>query len=188
VSKKSIKTQFAKFQYFYPYTVALIGAKAKEHTNFMACAWHSALSFDPPLFGVLISKKRFTHQVIAEAKEFTVNFIRAEQALLSAQYGRKSGFDLVKTEKFPVKLMPSRIIQSPVIGDAYICFECRLIEIRTYGDHDLFVGEVLAIHEEENGFNEQGVLDPNRIHPLLYLGSDVYCTIDPKTMVHVLPE
>ncbi len=188
MSKKSIKTQFAKFQYFYPYTVALIGAKTEEHVNFMSCAWHTALSFDPPLFAVLIAKKRFTHHVIAEAEEFTVNFIRANQALLSAQYGRKSGFDLVKTEKYPVRLMPSRIIRSPVIGDAYVCFECRLIEIRTYGDHDLFVGEVLAIHEEEKCFNEQGVLDPNRIHPLLYLGSDFYCTIDPKTLAHVLPE
>jgi flavin reductase (DIM6/NTAB) family NADH-FMN oxidoreductase RutF len=187
-SEKTVKTQFAKFQYFYPYTVALIGAKTQEHTNFMSCAWHTALSFDPPLFGVLIAKKRFTHRVIAEAEEFTVNFIRANQAMLSAQYGRKSGFDLVKTEKFPVKLNPSRTILSPVIGDAYVCFECRLKEIRTYGDHDLFVGEVLAIHEEENSFDEQGVLDLQKVHPLLYLGNDVYCTVDPDSRAHVLPD
>ena len=185
---KSVQTQFAKFQYFYPYTVALIGAKAEEQTNFMSCAWHTALSFDPPLFGVLIAKKRFTYQVITKAKEFTVNFIRAEQAMLSAQYGRKSGFDIIKTEKFPVKLNPSQIIQSPVIDDAYVCFECRLIEIRTYGDHDLFIGEVLAIHEQENSFNEQGVLDPQKVRPLLYLGSDFYCTIDPDSLAHVLPD
>jgi flavin reductase (DIM6/NTAB) family NADH-FMN oxidoreductase RutF len=188
VAEKSIKTQFAKFQYFYPYTVALIGAKTEERTNFMSCAWHTALSFDPPLFGVLIAKKRFTHQVIAKAEEFTVNFIRSEQAMLSAQYGRKSGFDLVKTEKFPVKLSPSRAIRSPVIDNAYVCFECSLREIRTYGDHDLFVGEVLAIHEEKNSFSEQGVLDPQRIRPLLYLGSDFYCTIDSSSLAHILPD
>ena len=188
MTQKTIKTQFAKFQYFYPYTVVLIGAKTQERTNFMSCAWHSALSFDPPLFGVLISKKRFTHHVIEEAKEFTVNFIRAEQAMLSAQYGRKSGFDFVKTDKFPIKLSPSRIIQSPVIDDAYVCFECRLEEIRTYGDHDLFVGEVLAIHQKENSFNEQGVLNPQNVRPLLYLGSDFYITIDPDSLAHVLPK
>ena len=188
MSEKTIRTQFAKFQYFYPYTVALIGAKTEKRTNFMSCAWHTALSFDPPLFGVLISKKRFTHQVIAEAKEFTVNFIREEQGLLSAQYGRKSGFDMVKTEKFPLELNPSRIIQSPVIGDAYVCFECRLAEMRTYGDHDLFVGEVLAIHQEKESFDEQGVLNPQKIRPLLYLGSDYYITVDPDSLAHVLPD
>lgn len=188
MTEKRIKTQFTQFQYFYPYTVALIGAKTEEHTNFMSCAWHTALSFDPPLFGVLVSKKRFTHKVIAKAKEFTVNFIRLDQALLSAQYGRKSGYDLVKTEIFPVKLSPSRIVRSPVIGDAYVCFECRLQEIRAYGDHDLFVGEVLAIHEEKDSFTELGVLDLQKIQPLLYLGSDFYCTIDTGSMAHVLPD
>jgi flavin reductase (DIM6/NTAB) family NADH-FMN oxidoreductase RutF len=183
-----VNTPLAKFQYFYPYTVALIGAKSGEKTNFMSCAWHTALSFDPPLFGVLIAKKRFTHRVIAEAEEFTVNFIRAEQALLSAQYGRKSGFDLAKTEKFPIELAPSQIIQSPIIDDAYVCFECRLEEIRTYGDHDLFVGKVLAIHEEDNSFNEEGVLNPQRIRPLLYLGNDFYLTIDPDSLAKVLPD
>ena len=186
--EKSVKTRLAKFQYFYPYTVALIGAKTEAHTNFMSCAWHTALSFDPPLFGVLIAKKRFTHRVITEAKEFTVNFIRSDQALLSAQYGRTSGFDLAKIDKFPVKLRPSQVISSPVIDDAYVCFECRLREIRAYGDHDLFVGEVLAIHEEKSSFSNQGVLDPGRIQPLLYLGSDFYCTIDPGSLAHVLPE
>jgi flavin reductase (DIM6/NTAB) family NADH-FMN oxidoreductase RutF len=188
MSEKTVKTQFAKFQYFYPYTVALIGAKTPEHTNFMSCAWHTALSFDPPLFGVLIAKKRLTHKVIAEAEEFTVNFIRADQALLSAQYGRKSGFDLIKIQEFPVKLNPSRVIQSPVIDDAYVCFECRLTEIRTYGDHDLFVGEVLAIHQEKTSFDENGVLKPHNIHPLLYLGSDFYITIDPDSLIHVHPD
>ena len=188
MTKKRIKTQFDKFQYFYPYTVAIIGAKAQEKTNFMSCAWHTALSFDPPLFGVLVSKKRFTHQVIAEAKEFTVNFIRADQALLSAQYGRKSGFDMDKADKFPIKLSPSTTIRSPVIDDAYVCFECQLKEIRAYGDHDLFVGEVQAIHEEEDSFDGQGVLDPRRTCPLLYLGSDFYLTIDPDSLVHILPD
>jgi len=186
--KTTVNTPLAKFQYFYPYTVALIGAKSGEKTNFMSCAWHTALSFDPPLFGVLIAKKRFTHRVIAEAEEFTVNFIRAEQALLSAQYGRKSGFDLAKTDKFPIELAPSQIIQSPIIDDAYVCFECRLEEIRTYGDHDLFVGKVLAIHEEDNSFNEEGVLNPQRIRPLLYLGNDFYLTIDPDSLAKVLPD
>ncbi len=188
MSKTTIKTQFAKFQYFYPYTVALIGTKVGEKTNFMSCAWHTALSFDPPLFGVLIAKKRFTHRMIAKAEEFTVNFIRAGQSLLSAQYGRNSGYDIDKTKKFPVTLAPSHIILSPIIDDAYACFECRLKEIRSFGDHDLFVGEVQAVHQENGSFDEQGVLNPRKIRPLLYVGSDFYITVDPDSLVHILPD
>ncbi len=185
---KTIKTQLEKFQYFYPYTVALVGAKTEKKTNFMSCAWHTALSFEPPLFGVLISKKRFTHQIITKAREFTVNFIRKNQVMLSARYGRKSGFDLDKIEHFPLKLAPSKIIRSPIIDDAYACFECKLIDIRPYGDHDLFVGEVLAIHEEKDCFNEEGVLNSQNVQPLLYLGSDFYLSVDPDSLQHVLPD
>ena len=184
---KKIITQIEKFQYFYPYSVAIVGAQSQSSINYMACAWHTALSFNPPLFGVLIAKKRYTHKVISDAKNFTVNFISADRVKLSAQMGRKSGLDMDKVKEFQVRLSPSKIIKSPILEEAYVSFECKLTDIRVTGDHDLFVGSVLAIHEEEESFNSEGVLDPGKIRPLLYLGSDFYITIDPDTLKHVLP-
>jgi flavin reductase (DIM6/NTAB) family NADH-FMN oxidoreductase RutF len=102
--------------------------------------------------------------------------------------GRKSGYDVDKVKEFQVRLSPSKIIKSPVIKEAYVSFECKVADIRAYGDHDLFVGEVLAIHEEEKSFNPEGVLNTGKVHPLLYLGSDFYITIDSDTLQHVLPD
>ncbi|NIM90917.1 MAG: flavin reductase [Candidatus Aminicenantes bacterium] len=184
---KKIITKIKKFQHFYPYTVAIVGAQAGKRLNYMACAWHTALSFEPPLFGILISKKRYTYQIISEAREFTANFISFDKVKLSAQMGRVSGSDTDKIKEFEVKLSPSKIIKSPVVEEAYVCFECRVADVRAYGDHDLFVGEVLAIHEEE-GFSPEGVLEGGKIQPLLYLGSDFYITINPDTLKHVLPD
>jgi flavin reductase (DIM6/NTAB) family NADH-FMN oxidoreductase RutF len=185
---KSIKTHFEKFQYFYPYTVALVGARAGKRVNFMSCAWHTALSFDPPLFGVLVSRKRLTHEVISDAREFTVNFLGFDRIKLSAQMGRKSGRDLDKVKEFGIRLRPAKVLKSPLVEDAYAAFECRLAEIRPYGDHDLFVGEVLAVHHDAHAFNSEEILNPMKIRPLLYLGSDFYITIDPDSFKHVLPD
>ena len=185
---KKISTHVKKFQYFYPYTVGLVGAQSENRVNFMSCAWHTALSFNPPLFGVLISKKRLTYEVIYEAREFTMNFISVERVKLSAQMGRKSGHDLDKIKEYALRLSPARVINSPALEEAYACFECRVTDIRAYGDHDLFVGEVLAIHEEEDGFSKEGVLNTGKIHPLLYLGSDFYVTTDSDTLRHVIPD
>ncbi len=185
---KKISERFKKFQYFYPYTVAIVGAQSENLLNYMACAWHTALSFDPPLFGILISKKRFTHKVISEAREFTANFISAEKVKLSAQLGRRSGYEMDKVKEFQVRLSPAKLINSPVIEEAYASFECKVVDFRAYGDHDLFVGEVLAIHEEQKAFSEEGVLNPAQVRPLLYLGSDFYITINPDSLKHVLPE
>jgi len=185
---KAVTTSLKKFQYFYPYTVALVGAKSAEHTNFMACAWHTALSFDPPLFGVLVAKKRLTHQVITDAGEFSVNFLSREDIQLSAQMGRVSGHDRDKIQEFQVSLAPSKIIQSPILETAYVAMECRLKETRSFGDHDLFVGEVVAVHQEEGSFNSEGVLDPARFKPLLYLGGDFYTTTTGDPPVRQVPK
>jgi flavin reductase (DIM6/NTAB) family NADH-FMN oxidoreductase RutF len=185
---KSVKTQFSKFQFFYPYTVALVAVRAGQQVNVMSCAWHTALSVDPPLFGVLIARSRFTHRLISEAREFTVNFIGCEQVKLSAQMGRRSGADLDKVKEFGVRLQSAKVIRSPILADSYVAFECRLAEVRAFGDHDLFVGEVLAVHEEPRSFNGEGLLNTVKIRPLLYLGSDFYITIDPDTLKHVVPD
>ena len=185
---KEIITALDHFQYFYPYTVNIVGAESEGRFNGMACAWHTALSFDPPLFGVLISKKRLTHTVISKAGEFTVNFLSADKVKLSAQMGRKSGYDMYKIEEFHVELSPSKTIRSPVLAAAYVCLENKLIEVRTYGDHDLFVGQVLTVHHDKNSFNSQGVLDTQHTQPLLYLGSDFYITVHPESQQHVVPD
>jgi len=56
-----------------------------------------------------------------------------------------------------------------------------------YGDHDLFVGEVLAVHHDAHAFNSEEILNPMKVRPLLYLGSDFYITTDPDSFKHVLP-
>jgi len=185
---KKIITHIKSFQFFYPYTVAVVGAKSETRINYMSAAWHTALSFNPPLFGVMISQKRLTHQVISEAREFTVNFLDVDRVKLSAQMGRTSGHDRDKVVEFQVKLAPAKFLRSPVLEEAYASFECKLTDVRAYGDHDLFVGAVVAVHAEDKAFRSDGVLDTRKVQPLLYLGSDFYVTIDPDTLKHILPE
>jgi flavin reductase (DIM6/NTAB) family NADH-FMN oxidoreductase RutF len=37
--------------HFYPTVAAIVTVRSGERMNAMACAWHSALSFTPPLYG-----------------------------------------------------------------------------------------------------------------------------------------
>lgn len=186
--KKEVMIAWKHFQFFYPYTVALIGTKVAEAVNFMSCAWHSALSFDPPFFGVLVSKKRLTHSLLTQAKEFSVNFLSYEQAKIAAIMGRKSGRDVDKIRLAGISLSEPVTIKAPLIAEAYASLECLLQDIQTYGDHDLFVGRVVAVHVRPGSFNDLGVLEVKRIRPLCYLGSDCYVTVDPVTFAQVLPD
>ncbi|HOI44190.1 MAG TPA: flavin reductase family protein [Candidatus Aminicenantes bacterium] len=185
---KKITTSIETFLYFYPCTVALVGARLEDRLNFMSCAWHTALSSNPPLFGVMLAKKRFTHRLISEAREFTVNFIPFESVKLSAQMGRRSGGEIDKIKEFQVRVAPSKVIRSPIIEEAYVSFECKLIRTEPFGDHDLFVGEILAVHEEPDSFDAAGLLNISKVRPLLYMGCDMYVTVNPDTLNRVLPD
>jgi len=184
---KKVVTQLETYQYFYPYTVALVGARWEDKINFMSCAWHTALSFKPPLFGVLVAKQRYTYDFLTGAGEFTVNFLGYGQAKLSARMGRISGREMNKVMAFKVGLSPAMTINSPIVSEAYASLECKLAEVRTYGDHDLFVGEVLAVQHDKRAFDSAGILDTRAFPPLLYLGSDYYITVKQETLAQVLP-
>jgi flavin reductase (DIM6/NTAB) family NADH-FMN oxidoreductase RutF len=68
----------------------------------MAVAWHTAISFKPPLYGVSISPKRFTYQLIVDSKEFGVNFLPFEAAELIASMGGSGGQEIDKFQNFNI--------------------------------------------------------------------------------------
>lgn len=183
MTEKRVTTTLEHFLYFYPKNVTLLGVRYGERTNFMAAAWNTALSFDPPLFAVAITKKRFTHNLIVQAGNFTCNFLPNEKADIVHSCGRVSGKEVDKVARFGLKLEPSRLISSPGLQDAYAILECTLESIATFGDHDLIVGKVVAVHYEEEFFDENGALRPERVKPTLYLGSDTYVTTDGSSLV-----
>ena len=78
-------------------------------------------------------------------------------------------FELIKVKPLKTSV--------PILKDAYAAYECKLVDHRTYGDHELLVGEVLATHYETDAFSEQETLDLEQVAPVLYFGADVYATI-----------
>jgi flavin reductase (DIM6/NTAB) family NADH-FMN oxidoreductase RutF len=153
--------------------------------NAMAAAWHSPISFDPPLYGVSISSKRHTHQMILDAKEFGVNFVPFDLARLVAQTGGCSGRDVDKFETFRIEKTDPLETTAPIIRDSYGAYECRLLSSNTYGDHDWFVGEIVAVHTDSSAFDGDGVIDVTKAVPTLYLGMDRYLQIKTSDSVRL---
>lgn len=171
--------------HFYPSVAAVVTVQHGGRSNAMACAWHSALSFDPPLYGVLVSPKRFSYQLILKAGAFAVNFLPYEKAELIAGVGRNSGRDMDKFAVFSIAVEPRPDALAPILQDAYAAYECRLTARHPCGDHDLFVGEIVRAHQSPQAFSEEGVLEVGRVRPALYLGVDRYTTTGPEPPRHL---
>lgn len=185
MAKICIEKVGKKFYHFYPTMVTLVTVHAKGKENAMPAAWNSALSFDPPLYGVAITPKRHTYQMILEAKEFALNFLPYEAAEVLAQTGGCSGREVDKFQRFQLAKESPKKIKSPILKDAYAAYECRLVDHHTYGDHEWFVGEVVAVHYLKEGFDEKGIINLDFLRPALYLGSDIYLTAEKESKRHL---
>ncbi len=173
---KITQNSVGHLNHFYPAVAAVVTVRSGERMNAMACAWHSALSFTPPLYGVLISSKRFSYQLILDAGAFGVNFLPYDKAEMIAGVGRNSGREVDKFAAFAIAVEPLPDALAPILKDAYAAYECRLAARHPCGDHDLFVGEIVRVHQAPEVFTEDGILDFSRIQSALYLGADWYVT------------
>ncbi len=173
---KVISEGIGTFSQHYPRVAVIVTAQAKGKANAMAVAWHLVISVNPPLYGVSIAPKRFTYELIADSKEFGVNFLPFEMAELTASVGGSSGREMDKFQKFNIALDKPVKTAVPILKDAYAAYECKLVDDKLYGDHRLLVGEIVAVHWMEEAFTPEGTLDLDRISPALYLGRDSYLT------------
>jgi len=171
-----------RFNHQYPRTPVIVTAQHNGKKNAMAVAWHTAISFKPPRYGIVITPQWTTYQLIADSKEFGVNFLPFSAAETIAAVGGSGGRYIDKFEKFDIAEDKPTKTAVPILEAAYAAYECKLVDDRSYGDHQLLVGEVVAVHLLEEAFTTEGVLDLNRVSPALFLGIDYYLSPDKNSL------
>jgi flavin reductase (DIM6/NTAB) family NADH-FMN oxidoreductase RutF len=182
---KVVTEDAGKFCQHYPNVAVIVTASARGRDNAMTAALHTAISLKPPIYGVAITSKRFTYQLIMESREFGINFVPSEKASLAAAIGGTSGQQMNKFETFNIQKEKPLKTTAPILKDAYATYECKLVDSKPYGDHFWIVGEVVAVHFIAEVFTPTEILDLDKIKPLLYLGSDFYASTD-KTSVNFI--
>lgn len=169
----------------YPRLVVVVGVKLEDRINFMSVVWNSPLSFDPPLYGVSIAPKRYTHDMLLTAMEFSISFFPYEMAEVVEKFGTVSGREVDKVKEFGVELLEPAALDVPIPAGAYAVLECEYFDHKLYGDHTWIVGEIQAIHYDERVTGSRynmPVLDFDRARPVLYGGSGEYITVDPRSI------
>lgn len=122
--------------------VDILGKKT-EKENIVTIAWHMPLSYDPLMFAIALSDKRFSHKLISKSKAFAVNFLPASFKKQILFCGRNSGELIDKFEKSGLTKEDSEKIDCPRIKEAVAFLECEVVEEVKAGDHIVFIGKVL---------------------------------------------
>lgn len=121
--------------------VAVIGAARGDELGGMTAAWLTRVSHDPPLLLVSVGHGRHTHGMLEKAREFSVSILAADQAEEARLFGLHSRRERDKWNDVEhVRLGAG----APALARCSARMLCRITDRIPLGDHDGFVGEVIA--------------------------------------------
>lgn len=123
---------------------------------------------DPVIVGIAIAPQRYSHELISAQGEFVVNLPPADLREKVLRCGRVSGREVDKFAEVGLTPLPATDVAPPLIAECPINIECRLLEVQTIGDHDLFQGEVLAHHVSPDLLGEDGRIEHERLSAVVF--------------------
>jgi len=124
---------------------------------------------DPVILGIAIRKERWSHTLITRTREYVVNLPTASIAEAVWHCGSVSGREVDKFEAFGLTPAPAAVVRPPLIAECPVNIECKVTDIQVMGDHDLFLGEAVAQHVDENALDETGKVRIDRLNGFAFV-------------------
>lgn len=121
----------------------------------------------PPILGIAVTPKRYSHHLIKESGEFVVNIASVDQLNVAEYCGSTSGKDTDKFKDAKLTPEPSSRLKTPLIKECPINIECKVRDIAHLGSHDYFFGEIVAVHIEEDIMDKEGNIEAKKLNPLI---------------------
>lgn len=152
-----------------PVPAVLITSKNKEgKVNVFTVGWIGTACTRPPIVSVAIRPERLSYEYIKESSEFVVNLPSKNLVKAVDFCGVRSGRTLDKIKELNFNLAESKNVSVPYIDDCPIALECKVKDIIPLGSHDLFLGEVLSVHVEEDLIDEKGKIHYSKANLICY--------------------
>lgn len=100
---------------------------------------------EPPTLLVCINRTSDSHPVITANQVLCVNTLSATQQALSPLFGGQVESDA--DARFAAATWDVLETGSPVLGEATVVFDCRIVQITEVGTHSVLFCEVVALRE-----------------------------------------
>ncbi len=128
----------------------------EERANIITLAWTGVVCSTPPMLSIAVRPERFSHDLIERTGQFVVNLPSADQLWAADYCGTRSGRHEDKFASTGLSPIPAAEVRPPLIAECPINIECVVRNELKLGSHDLFIGEVVALHVDENALDEAG--------------------------------
>ena len=145
----------------YPLPVVMVScANEAGERDIVTVAWTGTVCTNPPMLYISLRPERHSYHIIRESGEFVVNLVSRGLQQACDWCGVRSGRAYDKWAECGLTAAPaSTLSHAPLIDEAPVSLECRVVEVKELGSHHMFLAEVTAVQVERELLDEMGSLD-----------------------------
>ena len=163
------KIEWKPSNMLYPLPAVLVTCRSPEgKDNIMTAAWAGTVCSDPVMVSVSIRKERLSYDFIHRTGCYVLNVTTEELAFAADYCGVRSGRKEDKFKTLGLETEEASHINCPMLKRAPVSLECVVKEERELGSHVMFIGEVVAVHVEDDYLDEDGSFRLNISRPIVY--------------------
>jgi flavin reductase (DIM6/NTAB) family NADH-FMN oxidoreductase RutF len=164
------KTEIKPEAYMMPLPAIMLSCcKPGGRPNIITLAWVGVLCSEPPLIGAGIRPQRYSYDIVKETGEFVVNVPGEDQARATDYCGYVSGREKDKFKECDLTPVDGSKVKVPLIRECPMNIECVVRQSHMLGTHELFIGEIVAIHVDDNCIDRYGKLVVEKLKPFIYV-------------------
>lgn len=154
--------------FIYPLPVVMISCGTMEKSNIITVAWTGIINTDKPMCYISVRKERYSHDIIANTKEFVINLTNKDLVYATDWCGVKTGAKVDKFKEMHLTKEKGKFVKCPLIKESPVSIECKVKEIRPLGSHDMFIAEIVSIDADEQYIDEKGAFDITKCNLIAY--------------------
>ena len=156
------KRQFKPGNMLYPVPAVLVTVADREgNSNIFTVAWAGTICSDPAMVSISVRKERFSHDIIKDTGEFVINLVNKKLVRATDYCGVKSGRDVDKFAETRLTPQKSRYVKAPGIEESPVNIECKVVEVKELGSHDMFIAKVMGVTIDNQYMDDRGKFNLN---------------------------
>ncbi len=136
--------------------------------NLMPASWHMPISKSPFRYAVAVREENYTYALLEKYRSFTLNFLPFDHYEIINILGKIHGDSEDKLAKSGLEVEGKDSNENVLLSASDFIYECRVCDTYKYGDHTIFIADVLKIHVNEK----------QSAQPMLFSGRGHYATIN----------
>lgn len=153
--------------------VVFVTSMYRGQPNVMTASWLMPMSMNPAVIGLAVQPTHLTHEFVSKSEVLGISIPTLDQLAAIHGCGLLTGREHDKAMRFDLTFSDGGEIEVPWIEDSVAHIECGVMQRVSYGDHDLFICQVIAALAEPAAFDDAWV-PGSGVALAHHLGADQY--------------